>query len=199
MSDRYAAEIDGFALDCETLEDGFEKAVAQREYPYRDGAELEDMGERARTIRIRCYWIEARYGNHYNFLEHLKSRELLELSHPKYGLIHGIIQSVMVRHDDRAETAEVDLTFIQDLLSQEEPIINLDVMAETEEFFASGQKELMNSFSDQARLALGSQAGTVLSKQLQSGLGIADQFTQLSMPARAWLTPSGRRAHTSAA
>ena len=187
MADRYIAQIDGFELDVETLEDGFEMSIARYEYPYRNGAELENMGQRARTIRIRCYWLEDRYAEHFDFIEHLKSRELFELTHPKYGLVKGFVESVSIRHDDREETAEVDLTFVQDLLSQEGAEYCPDIEATTDENFAAGQAELMDYFKSQARSALGTEARDILDQELYPELGISEQFAGVSPTARTWL------------
>ena len=187
MADRYEASIDGFVFDCETLRDSWQKAIARYEYPYRDGADTEDMGQRAREIGIRCYFIEDRYATHFDFIEHIKSRELFEFSHPKYGLIHGRIESVSVYHDDRNDTAEVDISFIQDMSSQETATVSDDAAANAEESFTDGQSELMASFEDQARSQLGAEAGEILSRQLDPDEGILDQISGVTTAARNWL------------
>lgn len=187
MTDRYIAEIDGFALECQTLRDGWKEAIAVYEYAYRDGAELEDMGERARSVRVRCYWLEDTYADHYNFLEHLKSRALFEFTHPKYGLIKGKIEELDVFHDDRDQCAEVDFTFLEDIISQEQTVATYDVRSETEEAFVDGQTELQDAFADQARAALGGDAEAVLSKELDAAQGIVAQFSAATASSRIWL------------
>lgn len=185
--DRYQAAIDGYAFDCETIEDAFQKAIARYEYPYRDGADTEDMGEKARVIKLRCYWLGEDYPQHAEFLEHIKQREMFELSHPKYGLIHGRIEAVSVRHDDRLETAEVDVTFVQDLASRETPARYIDVESAGEEFFAVGQQELMDEFAGDVREALGVEAEGVLARDLNPESGIVEQFPGVSTKARNYL------------
>ncbi len=187
MTDRYKASIDGFAIDVQTLEDGFKKAIARYEYPYRDGADTEDMGEEARVIRIRCYWLEETYEDHFRFVEHLKKRDLFELSHPKYGLIQGRIESISIRHDDRQETAEVDISFVQDLGSQEQSAAYVDVEAATEEAFITGQQELMENFASAVRDSLGTEAEGILLKVLDPDLGIVEQYPEASIEARDYL------------
>lgn len=189
MGDRYDASIDGFSLDCETLRDRIGKSIAKYEYPYRDGAETEDMGEQAWQIRIRCYFLENRYTRHIEFLEHLKSRDLFELTHPKYGIKKGRIEEISVRHDDRQETAEIDIGFVEDLGSQESAIAtyDLDVTAETEEAFTDGQDEMKDSFSNAAREELGTDAIEILEKELDDDLGIVEQFPGVRTSTRTWL------------
>jgi prophage DNA circulation protein len=184
---RYRAAIDGYEFDCETLDDSFRNAIACYRYPYRDGAETEHMGQEERVIRIRAFWLEELYGGHFAFLEHLKSRELFELSHPVYGLVTGRVEQVDVRHDDRQETAEADISFIQDLASQETAVFSREVQAEAEEEYITGQTELQNSFSETTRLALGAEAGAVLALELDPEAGILEQITGITTAARTWL------------
>jgi len=46
----------GIRIQFETLDDTFEKAIAQYNYPFADGADLEDMGQKARVIKFRCHF-----------------------------------------------------------------------------------------------------------------------------------------------
>jgi prophage DNA circulation protein len=186
--DRFAATLDEFPLEVETLDDNFEKAIAVYEYPYRDGAGTDDLGQKARSLRLRCYWWEETYQKHFEFLDHLNQRSLFSLTHPKYGLIKGRIRSVSVRHDDRQELAEVDIDFVQDLSSQESPAVYPDVKAAGEESFLSGQAELQNNLRDSASAELGeSTAAALFTQPLDPSLGIAEQFPGVSLKTRTWL------------
>ncbi|GAC1467386.1 MAG: hypothetical protein PVSMB11_02950 [Desulfuromonadaceae bacterium] len=58
--DLYAAAIDGIPLEIETLDDQFEVAIARHEFPFKDGALLENMGQKDLTVTILCYfWVES--------------------------------------------------------------------------------------------------------------------------------------------
>ncbi|ALC15660.1 Mu-like prophage DNA circulation protein [Desulfuromonas soudanensis] len=186
--DRFAATLDEFPLDVETLDDSFEKAVAVYEYPYRDGAGTDDLGQKARSLRLRCYWWEETYQKHFEFLDHLKQRSLFSLTHPKYGLIKGRIRSVSVRHDDRQELAEVDIDFVEDLSSQETPAVYPDVKAGGEESFLFGQSELQDNLRTSASAELGeATAAALFTQSLDPSLGIAEQFPGVSLKTRNWL------------
>jgi prophage DNA circulation protein len=148
----YNAELDGIFLEIETIEDGFEKAIAQYEFPYKDGALLEDMGQKARQIRIRCYfWDDFAFHNTYDahqaLLDHLHSHEYFELVHPQYGPIKGCVQSVSVRHDDSIRAAEVDVTFIETLTDEDsedgQPYENVE--SATEESYSDSINAGMDS------------------------------------------------------
>lgn len=187
MTDRYQAAIDGYEFDARDIEDGFDKAVGVYEYPYMDGAGTEDLGQRARRIRIRCYWLSDRYAAHYDFLNHLKSRALFELSHPKYGLLSGRIDQMMVRHDDRQETAAVDISFIEDIVSQARPIAHVDVSSATEESFITGQQEQMDAVSADVAAALGDESVQILQTDLDPDQSLLSQITGVTVAARAYL------------
>ncbi len=182
-AEKYAASIDGLPLDIETLEDGFEKALVQHEFPFRDGALLEDMGQKARTVRVRCYFWGETYEAHRELLERLERLDLLDFVHPKYGLLHGGIESIVVRHDDRRRTAEIDLTFIENLRGEAQPDARPDVAAEAEQAFVAGIAEQADAVVQDMRDVLGAEADTICGRVLAEGQDMLGQFTGLSAAA----------------
>lgn len=143
MPDRYTAQLDGFALEIETTDDAFEKAIVRHEYPFKDGALLEDMGRKARIVKFRCYFWDdgadhATYDTHIELVKHLASQEISELVHPKYGPLRGCVESMSVRHDDRDRTAEIDVTFVEGLIEDGGDTSHTDVEAAAEEAYNDG-------------------------------------------------------------
>ncbi len=185
---RFEAKIDDFNLEMENIEDSIEKSIAKYEFPFRDGALLEDMGQKARVIKMCCYWYEETYETHKDFIKHLEKKELFELLHPKYGLIKGSIDSISIRHDDRKKTAEVDLTFTEGLITaaQAEPkYINKGAVDwGAEDDFAAGQTELIEELETDVRNILGAEAMEILSAVLDPVQPLIDQFTGISTQAR---------------
>ena len=120
-------------LQIESIDDTFEKSIVRHEFPYRDGALLEDLGQKARITKFRCYfWDDGAaeitfsdgtssgggnytYNDHIELLNLLANQSLFSLVHPKYGTIKGCVESVSVKHDDRQMLAEIDLTFVENL------------------------------------------------------------------------------------
>ncbi len=185
--------LEGLRLECETIEDSFEKAIAEYEFPYRDGALLEDLGTKARQIRIRCFFFEESYEDHKDLLNLLEGRSLFDLFHPKYGLVSGAIKTVSVRHDDRLRTAEIDLTFVENLKGPSEVTRVIDAEAGVEESFTTSLSEQDEELSDDvaddlAAAGKGSAEGaTVLAKTLDPALPVADQVTGISFNTREYL------------
>ena len=189
--ERYEAKIDDFTLEMETIEDVIEKSIAKYEFPFRDGAMLEDMGQKARVIRMRCYWYEETYETHRDFIKHLGKKGAFELLHPKYGLIKGSIDSVSIRHDDRKKTAEVDISFTEGLITKEEAepkYVNKGAVDwGVEEGFATGQTELIEELGSDVRDLLGAEAKEILSTVLDPAKGLVEQFAGISAQAREYV------------
>jgi prophage DNA circulation protein len=180
------AYLDGILLQMETIEDGFEVAIARYEFPYVDGADLENMGQKARTIRVRCYFWDgsdnATYDDHIELINLLQQRDLLEFQHPKYGLTQVMVEQVSVRHDDTERTAQVDLTLVEQLRT--EIIVDRgDVQGDAEGVFAEGQEEQQAEFGEDAASALGDNRGFV-NQVLDGATGIYAQFTGVALAAR---------------
>jgi len=189
--DIYPAQLDGYDLEIETLDDRFENAIVRHEFPKRAGALLENMGQKARSVSIRCYFWDhgdhLTYADHVDFINHLQSTELSELVHPQYGTIKGMIESFNVRHDDRDMTAEVDITFVEDMRGSTADIEYEDVEAAVEEAVLNSQQEQMDSFAEEVRLELGAEAAGILEKTLDPTKGILEQFAGYSRGARGFL------------
>jgi prophage DNA circulation protein len=184
MEDLYPAKLDGYPLEIETLDDTFEKAIARHEFPKQDGALLEDMGQKARTVSIRCYFWDhgdhQTYADHIDFLNHLKSTALSELIHPQYGVMAGMVERVSVRHDDREMTAEIDLSFIENLRGTIADINYEDVEAVAEEAFLFGEEEQQASLAAELGLVLAEDKG-FLDVALDEGKSL---YEQLNVAAR---------------
>lgn len=192
MDDLYRAQLDGYDLEIETLDDQFETAIARYEFPYRDGALLEDLGQKARMVRIRCYFWDDdgdhfTYADHVDFLNHLESRELFELVHPQYGPMKGCVESIAVRHDDRQMMAEVDIAFVENLRGSLSNVEYEDVTASVEEALVDSQYEQMDAFSAAVSDILGAEAADILDRTLDAGQGVLEQFQGISLKARTYL------------
>lgn len=110
----YSATLAGIPIKCMTAEDGFEKAISRQETPYVNGAQTDDLGLKARTVSLRCFFSDETYENHARILAAVKSLELLELVHPVYGLLKVRVERVVVRHDDGVQTAELEIGLVED-------------------------------------------------------------------------------------
>ena len=190
MPDTYAATLNGFPLQIETISDGFSKAIARYEFPYKDGAQLEDMGQKARTVRFRCYFWDGAgnetYDEHIDFINSLATQTLFEFVHPKYGPIKGCVETVSVTQDDRERCAEVDIEFVENLRGTTQTMQDYpaqDVQASCEDAFSACILQTIAAFGAEAMYFLGAEASTVVTTVLDTAAAIEGQFTGLSMSA----------------
>jgi prophage DNA circulation protein len=180
------AYLSDILLQMETIEDGFEVSIARYEYPYADGADLENMGQKARIIRVRCFFWDGSdnvtYDDHIQLINRLQQKDLLPFRHPKYGLTQVMVEEMSVRHDDTERTAEVDLTLVEHLRT--EIIIEQgEVSADAEGEFVEGQVEQQTELGEDAAAALGDNRGFV-AQTLDAATGIYAQFTGAALAAR---------------
>lgn len=187
MPARFLASLNGFPLDLEHISSTYRKAIAAYDIPYRNGAKTEDMGEEATGHRFKAYWFNETYQAFFAVREELKKTVLAELVHPEMGVLKGRIQSMSVDWDDRDQTAEVEFEFLEEVIDSTEPPRVISVQAAVEAAFASGQAEQMAAFAADVRTELGPEAGGILAKTLDPDLPLLQQFTGISLQARAYL------------
>lgn len=188
MAERYPAKINGFPLECETIDDTFTKAIIEHEIPYKDGALLEDMGLKARQLKLRCYFLNDNYETHYRFLDSLKNNVSLSyISHPVYGIITGKIKHVVVRHDDSIDCATVDIDFVQELSADIKAKVQGDPRGDAAEAYKATIDEMQGEFADDSEAAFGADGRSLMQKAIAAQGKIADQVSGLTAPLRAFV------------
>lgn len=175
--------LDGIELELVDLADHFESAIVRYEYPYVDGADLENLGQKAGTVKVRCYFwdnaAQSTYNDHITLLNKLKGGGDHELLHPKYGIMRGMVESVDTRHDDRLRTAEVDFSFVKQGLNAIEASSSDAVDGALEgAFSASLDQQGIELAADLAEVGLD------IDREFDPGQGLLAQL--------AWSTPSAR-------
>jgi prophage DNA circulation protein len=93
-----------------------QRAIAEHEYPYTAGADLEDMNLRARRVRLRAFF----WGDDYEerlaeFMEALEAPGAAELVHPVHGSMNVMAEAWEDEHDaDQVDSASVNVLFVED-------------------------------------------------------------------------------------
>lgn len=109
------ASFRGARFEVVRTRDHGERALVEHEYPYRTGAEIEDMGRKARRISITAVF----YGPHYAaglsaLLQALEKPGKGELIHPVFGSVTVCAGPYDVTHDaEQPDHAEVTLEFVE--------------------------------------------------------------------------------------
>jgi len=185
-------DLDGIVIEMETIEDGFEKAIAEYDYPFADGVDTEDMGAKAHSIRVRCfYWDDAEqstYSNHITLINNLSSKSLHEFTHPKYGLLKGRIKTVQVRHNDLKRYAEVDLTFVEQMRGTIEPQLLPSIISSLEEAYIKGQEEQQDKLAGDLKKALPASDAGAVAKALSNASSMIAQVQEYSDKTRSFVS-----------
>ena len=183
--------FNGLDLEMETIEDTFEKAIAQYDYPYADGVDLEDMGQKAHKLRMRCWFYDNAdqftYGHHIDLLNGLSSKDLIDLMHPKYGLLKGKIESMIVQHDDRQRCAVADIVFVEQMRAVYTDITEPDLLAAAEVAYVEGQEQQAAKLAADIKAALPKADVGVVKKILDSATGLLAQVQEYSNKTRAFV------------
>lgn len=183
MDDAY---INGIRLACETIGEEFPKALTAKEIPFRDRAQLQDMGAKAVTVRLRCFFYGQRYAQHRELVDLLRGRRSHELDHPEFGLMQGGIKNISVRRDDREQTAEVDIEFVEgdpEVAPSYVPAVDTGA----QDLYEQGLGDSRDDFAKATENALGAAAADVLEQELDPDQGILDQLTGLTRKVREYV------------
>jgi prophage DNA circulation protein len=185
--------LDDLPIEMETIDDTFEKAIAKYDYPYADGADLEDMGEKAHTIKIRAYFYDdvdknsSGYDDHILLLNNLTDKGLVPFDHPKYGLMQGKIESISVHHDDEARCAELDISFVEQMRGVIETLDLPPVKSSLEEAYIAGQSAQENKLGADLKKALAACDAGAVTKILDAGQGLLAQVQEYTAKTRSFV------------
>lgn len=102
-------------FDVISCRDDTERAIVQHEYPYRDGAEVGDMGRRPRLVTLRAvFWGDDYEDDVTALIEALDTPGKGELIHPVFGSLDMVCRSYRVdHHEDSPDYAEMELVFTE--------------------------------------------------------------------------------------
>lgn len=112
------ASFRGVPFQCERIGRAGQRAIGAHDFPYRAGAELEDMNLGPRAVRMRAYF----FGDDYEeqlaqFVDALEAPGTAELVHPIHGSMTVLAQAWEDEHDaELVDGAVVNVNFIEDSL-----------------------------------------------------------------------------------
>lgn len=181
--------LDDVIIQFETIEDTFEKAIVRYDYPFADGADLEDMGQKAHAIRFRCwFWDDeeniSSYEEHTRLLAALAKPGLIDFVHPKYGLIRGKIESIAVNHNADVRTAAIEVTFVEQMRAALSVETAPSVQSAVEEAYAAAQAK-QESLLMQALAAIPGVDPAAVTTALNTAQGLATQMQGYTSATRA--------------
>lgn len=103
-----------WSLKLVSIGDEISHAIAETQYPYKNGADLEDMGVNPEVLRFSCVLTNQDYEDNYQALRNWFLSifaEPIELCHPKHGVLKGYPKNVSMSEDRRKSFAQFDFDF----------------------------------------------------------------------------------------
>lgn len=108
------ATLGGIRLDWQDLTSDRKNSVIRHEYPGQDGADLEPQGWGAFEYKLKIVFLADRKADWQKLQGTLFNGAKMVLEHPEKGALNGFVDNLSIKLDDRKDTAEVDLVFVED-------------------------------------------------------------------------------------
>lgn len=121
-TDLQDASFRGVKFDIISTRDSVQRDIAQHEYPYKNGANIEDLGEKPRSLQCQAVFFGDDYETRLqSFIAALDERGQGELIHPVFGSMPDMQCYVyQVNHDaDNPDYCTIDIQFLQSGLDVE--------------------------------------------------------------------------------
>lgn len=146
------ASFRGVRFDVVNARDSWSRDIAQHEYPYIDGADVQDMGRKARNIRLSAlFWGDDYDSRLQSFIAALDKRGAGELIHPIYGSMPNMqVIECQVGHDaENVDYCTVELVFLESktgnpFFSQDYPTAQADVIFNQVQSLMDAEQSLMD-------------------------------------------------------
>ncbi|XWJ89571.1 DNA circularization protein [Phytobacter ursingii] len=121
-TDLQDASFRGVGFDIINTRDSVQRDIAQHEYPYKNGANIEDLGEKPRSLQCQAVFFGDDYETRMQaFIAALDKRGQGELIHPVFGSMPDMQCYVyQVNHEaDNPDYCTIDIQFLQSELDVE--------------------------------------------------------------------------------
>lgn len=147
------ASFRGVKFDVINTRDSWSRDIAQHEYPYIDGADIQDMGRKARNIRLSAlFWGDDYDSRLQSFIAALDKPGAGELIHPIYGSMPNM-QAIecQIGHDaENVDYCTVELVFLESktgnpFFTQDYPTAQADVIFNQVQSLMDAEQSLMDN------------------------------------------------------
>jgi len=187
--DKYPATLAGIEvmISDRGVSDTVEWALVKHEYPNRDGALVENMGQRGTPHHFTCFFYNDDFDLHQDLYDAIsKQSSPIEFIHPEHGVLRGYVERMHRRFDDRLRLAEIDILFVESIIEPEQ-IAEPSIGGVCEEAFQLGQTEAMTQCVADVTEVLGTEGSALMDRALVAGQDILSQFQDLTGKARAFV------------
>jgi prophage DNA circulation protein len=152
------ATFRGIKFDVVKTRDALQWATVEHAYPYKDGADIEDLGQGPRRISVDALFFGPDYENRLQaFIKELKKGSSGELVHPVFGAVTAQLMDYDIGHEaDNVDQATVTLQFSETLGAPKFFILrNATQKAASAGILASAMRALSGNVFSQTVAAIG--------------------------------------------
>lgn len=145
------ASFGGVAFQFQSLEDELTtRRIVEHKYPYRDGADLEDLGRDTRTTKIRAVFFGDQFLSDLNaLLAQIDEGKSKEFVHPQLGRWQAMIRRSPIHQDSSAYfMAVVELEILEDCTDTALPSPKSVLVEKEEVEKAAAEVEALNEDDD---------------------------------------------------
>lgn len=142
------ASFRGVAFEVVGIGRAGQRAIAEHEYPYAAGADLEDLSPRARRVRVRAiFWGDDYETSLYTFINAIEAPGVGELIHPVHGSMMVMAETWSDEHQaEEVDSAVVEVAFVED--SVWEPVFSATSGAAKTDAIAAGATSVRAAADD---------------------------------------------------
>ena len=157
-------------------------SIAETMFPYKNGAELEDMGVNPEIFKFSCVLLNDDFDNNYYQLRQWFLSifpEPIELFHPEHGTLYGYPKNVSFSNDRRLRYAEFTFDF-------EIAGVQADTQSYTDPYDANFEEAQALNLEVQESVAVSMQQAGVPDIEGSSDWSLIDVWASLGDEARAY-------------
>lgn len=183
----------GIPILFDEIEDNLPNAIIADEFPKRNGATLDHMGQKGRKITLRCFFYDnptegITYADHLKLIDESRSMELLEFEHPAYGAMQGFIESLELKHAEWENHVEISLTFLEDALDYETSVVIGDIEGHIEGTVTQSWIEERDELRRDTQVFLGGEGSSICDQILDPVNKMVGQITGMTSKALAYVS-----------
>lgn len=175
-------ELAGLPLKIDTtgVRIGLAKEIVEHSPPGKNGARLEDTGERARVFNFRAWFIGDAADQLPFLLEEFEDLDNQEFIHPELGSIVGKIKTLDPVHDDKTNTVAYQVSFIENVFAESFRRVFPNIVEQANSTWLENLPLLIDNFKQKVRDALLGDADGILSTVLDPDTPILEQFSTIT-------------------
>lgn len=143
----YNCNIDSiFDLKIDGISDKFSSSIVKNEFPFSNNNNLISTGQNAPEYNFNAYFQNKTYANAIPFLNYTRLNQVVNLTHPLYGILTGRISNQSIVQDNYKDSCVIQFTFVEYIINDLADL-NFSLASASNEAIAQNINAVQNTFS----------------------------------------------------